>query len=96
MGAAGPIRLQGMALGRDALHMKLGAAQGKVPGARSLVDIEVPEHGAGFTYTLNRQKLRRVRRREGPHPLDERAELVVRRAARLGQRRRGTPRRRAG
>jgi hypothetical protein len=62
-------QLQGMALGRDALHMKLGAAQGKVPAAWSLVDIEVPEHGAGFTYTLNRQKLRRVRRREGRYLL---------------------------
>jgi len=58
-----------MPLGRDELLLKLGAAQGKVPAAWTLVDIDVPEHGAGFTYALNRKKLRRVRRREGRYLL---------------------------
>jgi hypothetical protein len=62
-------QLQAMPLGRDELLLKLGAAQGKVPAAWALVDIDVPEYGAGFTYALNRKKLRRVRRREGRYLL---------------------------
>ncbi len=37
--------------------------------AYRLVDVDVPEYGAGFTYALNRNKLRRVRRREGRYLL---------------------------
>jgi hypothetical protein len=62
-------KLQGMVLRRDELLLKLGAAQGKVPAAYRLVDIDVPEHDTGFTYALNRSKLRRVRRREGRYLL---------------------------
>jgi hypothetical protein len=62
-------QLQGMMLSRDELLMKLGAAQSKVPAAWRLVDIDVAEHGAGFTHGLNRKKLRRVRRREGRYLL---------------------------
>jgi len=62
-------QLQAMSLGRDELLLKLGAAQGKVPAAWTLVDIDVPEGSAGFTYALNRNKLRRVRRREGRYLL---------------------------
>jgi len=58
-----------MMLSRDELLMKLGAAQSKVPAAWRLVDIDVAEQGAGFTYGLNRKKLRRVRRREGRYLL---------------------------
>jgi hypothetical protein len=52
---------------RDALLMKLGAAQVKAPAAWRLVDIDTAEEG--FTYQLNRQKLRRARRREGRYLL---------------------------
>jgi hypothetical protein len=61
--------LQGMQLARDELLMKLGAARSKVPTAWRLVDIEVPEHGTGFIYELNRKRLRKVRRREGRYLL---------------------------
>jgi hypothetical protein len=37
--------------------------------AYRLVNVDVPEYGAGFTYALNRNKLRRVRRREGRYLL---------------------------
>jgi hypothetical protein len=62
-------QLQGMQLERDELLMKLGAARSKVPTAWRLVDIAVPEHGTGFSYELNRKRLRKVRRREGRYLL---------------------------
>ena len=62
-------QLQGMQLERDELLMKLGAARSKVPTAWRLVDTDVPEHGTGFTYELNRKRLRKVRRREGRYLL---------------------------
>lgn len=62
-------QLQGMQLERDELLMKLGAARSKVPTAWRLVDIDVPGHGTGFTYELNRKRLRKVRRREGRYLL---------------------------
>jgi hypothetical protein len=39
------------------------------PAAWRLVDVEVATHGASFAYTLNRSKLRQVRRREGRYLL---------------------------
>jgi hypothetical protein len=48
-------QLQGMTLTRDELLMKLGSARSKVPGARRLVEVDVDEHGAVFTYRLNRK-----------------------------------------
>ena len=62
-------KLSTMRLSRDALLMKLGAAQTKVPAAWRLIEIEVPARGAGFTYRLDRDKLRQVRRREGRYLL---------------------------
>lgn len=62
-------QLQRMQLERDELLMKLGAARSKVPTAWRLVDIDVPEHGTGFTYELNRKRLSKVRRREGRYLL---------------------------
>jgi transposase len=62
-------QLQGMQLTRDELLMKLGAAQSKVPAGWRLVEVDVAEQGASFTYRLNRNKLRRVRRREGRYLL---------------------------
>ena len=45
--------------------MKLGAARARAPTAWRLVDIAMGKESASFTYTLNRQKLRGIRRREG-------------------------------
>lgn len=62
-------KLSTMSLTRDALLMKLGAAQTKAPAAWRLIEIEVPKRGARFTYSLDRDKLRQVRRREGRYLL---------------------------
>jgi hypothetical protein len=62
-------KLSMMSLTRDALLMKLGAAQTKAPAAWRLIEVEVPKHGASFTYRLDRNKLREVRRREGRYLL---------------------------
>jgi hypothetical protein len=62
-------QLQAMSLTRDALLMKLGSAQSKVPAAWRLVSVEVAPGGASFVYRLNRKKLRQVRRREGRYLL---------------------------
>jgi hypothetical protein len=61
--------LSAMSLSRDELVMKLGAARAKAPAAWRLIDVAVAEQAATFTYTLNRTKLRQVRRREGRYLL---------------------------
>jgi transposase len=70
------------------LLLKLGAAKGKYPSAWSLKDIVLPEsktHSAHvtFSFRLNRQKLREVRRREGRYLL--RTNLSGREPAQLWQ-----------
>jgi len=62
-------QLSDMQLTRDALLMKLGSAQSKVPAAWRLIDIQVAASGATFGYHLNRNKLKKVRRREGRYLL---------------------------
>jgi transposase len=62
-------QLSTMALTREALLMKLGAAQGKAPAAWRLLDIEVDKHLGRFSYRLDRAKLRTVHRREGRYLL---------------------------
>jgi hypothetical protein len=54
-----------MKLKREELLMKLGAAKQKSPSAWRLVQIEVDKDKAALTYRLDREKLRRQRRREG-------------------------------
>ena len=66
--------LQQQTLTRDALLMKLGAAKKEAGRAYALVDIALPPKGQGaqthsFSFALNRQKLRMVRRREGHYLL---------------------------
>ena len=56
-------------LTREALLMKLGAAQNKAPAAWRLVTVEMALQGASFGYWLSRKKLREVRRREGRYLL---------------------------
>jgi transposase len=62
-------QLSAMTLTREDLLMKLGAAKQKAPSAWRLVQIEVAQHKASFTYRLRREKLRSVRRREGRYLL---------------------------
>ena len=62
-------QLSAMDLTRDALLMKLGSARTKAPAAWRLIDIEVAEKNGAFTYQLNRDKLRKIRRREGRYLL---------------------------
>jgi transposase len=61
--------LAAMAVPREEMLMKLGAARSRAPTAWRLVDIAMDKAGAGFSYTLNRQKLRQIRRREGRYLL---------------------------
>ena len=61
--------LVAMEVPREEMLMKLGAARSRAPTAWRLVDIEMDKESSMFIYTLNRQKLRRVRRREGRYLL---------------------------
>ena len=54
---------------REALRLKLGAAQAKAPAAWRLVTLELSAAEIGFGFGLNRKKLREVRRREGRYLL---------------------------
>jgi transposase len=62
-------QLAAMSVTREELLMKLGAARAKAPAAWRLVDIEIDKQTAAFTFALNRNKLRRIRRREGRYLL---------------------------
>ena len=66
--------LQGQTLSRDDLLLKLGAAKKDAGRAYGLLRIQVPAPdepvtAETFTFTLNRKKLRQVRRREGCYVL---------------------------
>ena len=66
--------LQGQSNSRDQLMLKLGAAKKEAGRAWNLVDIRVPETDKelaanGFSFHLRRDRLRRVRRREGRYLL---------------------------
>jgi len=66
------------------LLLKLGAAKGRYPAAWRLIDIKMPESSdSSFSFRLNRQKLRAVRRREGRYLL--RSNLSGREPAELWQ-----------
>ncbi len=58
-----------MEISREEMLMKLGAARSKAPSAWRLVEIEMDKESSMFIYTLNRRKLRLVRRREGRYLL---------------------------
>jgi transposase len=62
-------QLAAMDLSREELLMKLGAARAKSPGGWRLVDIAVEKDRPAFSFSLNRTKLRKVRRREGRYLL---------------------------
>jgi transposase len=61
--------LAAMKQSRNDLLMKLGAARARAPTGWRLVTIEVAAKEASFTYSLDRNKLRQVRRREGRYLL---------------------------
>src|SRR6202047_3151701 len=61
--------LAAMETPREEMLMKLGAARARAPTAWRLVDIEMDKESSMFIYSLNRQKLRRIRRREGRYLL---------------------------
>lgn len=61
--------LQGMKLRREELLMKLGAARQQAPSAWRLVEVQVDDTRPTFTYRLQKDKLRQVRRREGRYLL---------------------------
>jgi Transposase DDE domain len=54
---------------REQLLMKLGAARAKAPVGWRLVDVKVDKASPAFTFALNRNKLRTIRRREGRYLL---------------------------
>ena len=62
-------QIKAMTLTREAMLMKLGSARTKAPAAWRLVVITIDKEGPGFGYRLDRDKLRRVRRREGRYLL---------------------------
>ncbi len=62
-------QLAAMEVSREEMLMKLGAARSKAPTAWRLVDIAMDKDTTKFTYSLNRDKLRTLRRREGRYLL---------------------------
>jgi hypothetical protein len=62
-------QLSTMSMGRDALLMRLGSAQTRAPAAWRLLEIRVTEHDGTLSYRLDREKLRKARRREGRYLL---------------------------
>jgi transposase len=62
-------QLSTMRLTQKELLMKLGAARSQYPSGWRLVEVKVDDTDASFTYSLRRDKLRQVRRREGRYLL---------------------------
>jgi len=74
-------QLQVMDLTRDELLLKLGAAKQQSPSAWRLVQIEVPEEKVALRFSLRKDKLRNIRRREGRYLL--RTNLLGREPAQM-------------
>src|SRR5580704_14379320 len=62
-------QIANMKLTRKEFLMKLGAARSKARAAWRLIDIDIAPSGTAFSFALNREKLRQVRRREGRYLL---------------------------
>ena len=69
-------QLKEMELTRDQVLLKLGAARSQSPSAWRLVEITLPEGDEPFRFSLRKDRLRKVRRREGRYLL--RTNLVGR------------------
>jgi transposase len=61
--------LSAMTLTAKELLMRLGAARSQYRAAWRLIDVEIADDGVQFSYRLNLDKLRKVRRREGSYLL---------------------------
>src|SRR6266496_571748 len=72
-----------MTLKRDELLLKLGAAKQQAPAAWRLVKVRMPDAQGTWSFSLRKQKLRQVRRREGQYLL--RSNLTNRAQAELWQ-----------
>jgi transposase len=73
--------LRSMQLSRDQLLLKLGAAQQQSPSAWRLVHVDIPEADEPWQFSLRKDRLREVRRREGRYLL--RTNLVGREPAQM-------------
>jgi transposase len=62
-------QIAAMRITRKELLMKLGAARAQAPTAWRLVTVEVADDSAALSFQLDRNKLRRARRREGRYLL---------------------------
>lgn len=62
-------KLSLMDVSRKEMLMKLGAARSKAPSAWRLLKVEVDDKTGALTYSLDRAKLRKARRREGRYLL---------------------------
>ena len=62
-------KLAAMDVSREERLMKLGAARSKAPSAWRLVDVALDEKTGALSFSLNRDKLRAARRREGRYLL---------------------------
>jgi hypothetical protein len=62
-------KLAAMKTTREEMLMKLGAARSKAPTAWRLVEVGLDKETAALTFSLNRDKLRIARRREGRYLL---------------------------
>ena len=62
-------QLRQMALPRDALLLKLGAAKQQAPAAWRLVEIQLPADAEPWRFVLRKDRLRGARRREGRYLL---------------------------
>jgi Transposase DDE domain len=74
-------QLKDMELTRDQVLLKLGAARSQSPSAWRLVEITLPEGDEPFRFSLRKDRLRKVRRREGRYLL--RTNLVGRNPAEM-------------
>jgi len=74
-------QLEGKQLTRDQLLLKLGAARQQSPSAWRLVHIDIPEGDELLQFSLRKDRLRKVRRREGRYLL--RTNLVGRDPAQM-------------
>jgi transposase len=61
--------IQTMTLKRDQLLLKLGAARQQAPAAWRLVEVQMPSAEGVWSFSLRKDKLRAVRRREGRYLL---------------------------
>jgi hypothetical protein len=61
--------LAAMEISREEMLMKLGAARSRAPTAWRLIEIGMDRESSMFIYAVNRQKLRKARRREGRYLL---------------------------